>query len=174
MEKVLLLHSSTEGQTIKILHYIEEELRDSCECELQDLHSLSAVDFSQYDRVLIGASIRYGHLNKKLYQFIAQNQQQLEQCKVGFFCVNLTARKEGKNTPETSVYMQKFLQKSLWQPKLLAVFAGALRYPRYNWFDRTMIKFIMKMTGGETDTTKEVEYTDWDKVSHFAAQFKRF
>ena len=174
MEKALLLHSSTEGQTIKILQYIKEELRDSCECELQDLHLLSAVDFSQYDRVLIGASIRYGHLNKKLYQFIAQNQQQLEQHKVGFFCVNLTARKEGKNTPETSLYMQKFLKKSLWQPKMLAVFAGALRYPRYNWFDRTMIKFIMKMTGGETDTTKEVEYTDWNKVSLFAARFKQF
>ena len=40
------------------------------ECELQDLHTIGKVDFTQYDRVLIGASIRYGHLNKKLYQFI--------------------------------------------------------------------------------------------------------
>ncbi|EQL89706.1 flavodoxin domain protein [Vibrio parahaemolyticus 10290] len=38
--------------------------------------------------------------------------------------------------------------------------AGApVLIPRYGWFDKMMIKFIMSMTGGETDTTKEVEYT---------------
>ncbi|GAL37522.1 protoporphyrinogen IX oxidase oxygen-independent HemG [Vibrio maritimus] len=34
-----------------------------------------------------------------------------------------------------------------------------------------MIKLIMTMTGGETDTTKEVEYTNWDKVGLFAEKF---
>ena len=174
MEKVLLLHSSTDGQTIKILRYIEEQLSESCQCELKDLNLLPKLDFDSYDRVLIGASIRYGHLNKKLYEFIGQNQAALEQHKAGFFCVNLTARKEGKNTPETSVYIKTFLRKSPWQPKLQAVFAGALRYPKYRWFDRMMIQFIMRLTGGETDTTKEVEYTDWGKVSQFARQFKQF
>ena len=51
------------------------------------------------------------------------------------------------------------------------MFAGALRYPRYRWFDRIMIQFIMRMTGGETDTSKEVEYTDWEKVTRFAQDF---
>ncbi len=32
-----------------------------------------------------------------------------------------------------------------------------------------MIQLIMKITGGETDTTKEVEYTNWQKVSEFAS-----
>ncbi|STO59586.1 protoporphyrinogen oxidase [Canicola haemoglobinophilus] len=30
---------------------------------------------------------------------------------------------------------------------------------RYSWFDRTMIKFMMKMTSGETDRIKEAKYT---------------
>lgn len=34
-----------------------------------------------------------------------------------------------------------------------------------------MIQLIMRMTGGETDTSKEVEYTDWNKVSVFAQDF---
>lgn len=96
MKKALFLYSSREGQTKKILNYIEGEL-SNFECELVDLHTLDAIDFSVYDRVLIGASIRYGHLNKKLYQFIENNRQQLENhTKVAFFCVNLTARKEDK------------------------------------------------------------------------------
>ncbi|MGR5541723.1 menaquinone-dependent protoporphyrinogen IX dehydrogenase, partial [Vibrio campbellii] len=28
------------------------------------------------------------------------------------------------------------------------------------------------MTGGETDTSKEVEYTNWEKVTLFAENFK--
>ncbi|WP_117236274.1 menaquinone-dependent protoporphyrinogen IX dehydrogenase [Vibrio maerlii] len=173
MSKALFLYSSREGQTKKILNFIDEQLPD-LECELVNLHEVNQIDFSLYDRVLIGASIRYGHLNKKLYQFIESNLEQLKSHKVAFFCVNLTARKEdqGKDTPEGSAYIRKFLIKSPWQPALIGVFAGALYYPRYNLFDRTMIKFIMKMTGGETDITKEVEYTNWDKVAIFAKNFK--
>ncbi|MDN3697377.1 menaquinone-dependent protoporphyrinogen IX dehydrogenase [Vibrio cortegadensis] len=173
MAKALFLYSSREGQTKKILQYIEGELSDYS-CETKNLSEIETVDFSQYERVLIGASIRYGHLNKDLYRFISKNLTQLESSKVAFFCVNLTARKEdqGKDTPEGSAYIKTFLKKSPWKPKMIGVFAGALYYPRYNFFDRTMIRLIMTMTGGETDTSKEVEYTNWEKVSQFAQKFK--
>ncbi|MNN88770.1 Protoporphyrinogen IX dehydrogenase [menaquinone] [compost metagenome] len=88
-----------------------------------------------------------------------------------FFSVNLTARKADKRSPQTNAYTRKFLLSSPWQPKQCAVFAGALRYPRYRWFDRVMIQLIMRMTGGETDTSKEVEYTDWQQVDRFAQEF---
>ena len=87
--------------------------------------------------------------------------------------VNLTARKPEKRSPQTNAYTRKFLLASPWQPKQCAVFAGALRYPRYRWFDRIMIQFIMRMTGGETDTSKEVEYTDWQQVDRFAQEFSQ-
>ncbi|WP_038175761.1 menaquinone-dependent protoporphyrinogen IX dehydrogenase [Vibrio pacinii] len=173
MAKALFLYSTREGQTKKIFQHISEQMKEF-DCEMIDLHSVESVDFSQYQRVLIGASIRYGHLNKKLYQFIEHNLSQLQTAKSAFFCVNLTARKEdqAKDTPEGSAYIKTFLSKSPWQPELIGVFAGALYYPRYNWFDKTMIKFIMSMTGGETDTSKEVEYTNWGKVTLFADKFQ--
>ena len=65
-----------------------------------------------------------------------------------------------------------FTKTTITKPEiaLIAVFAGALRYPRYRWYDRFMIRLIMKMTGGETDTRKEVVYTDWQQVAHFARE----
>ncbi|MGR5254521.1 menaquinone-dependent protoporphyrinogen IX dehydrogenase [Vibrio astriarenae] len=173
MEKALLLYSSREGQTKKIMQRIASHLTE-CDAELIDLHQPLTVKLEDYDRILVGASIRYGHLNKKLYQFIEAHKLALESQKAAFFCVNLTARKEdrGKDTPEGSAYIKTFLKKSPWNPSLIGVFAGALYYPRYNWFDRTMIKLIMSMTGGETDTSKEVEYTNWEKVTLFAENFK--
>ncbi len=169
MIKTLLLHSSREGQTEKILSFIEDRLTDH-QCQKVNLHHIDDIDLLQYDKIVIGASIHYGHLNKKLYQFIDRYKQQLQESKVAFYCVNLTARKEEqkKDTPQKSAYVQTFLKKSPWEPTLIGVFAGALYYPRYTWFDRVMIRFIMSITGGETDTSKEVEYTNWNKVALFA------
>ena len=162
--KTLILYSSHDGQTKKISEFLTALLED--DVTVDSLHE--DYDIHDFDRIVIGASIRYGHFNKKLYRFVENNAIYLEQKKTAFFGVNLTARKEGKNDPETNVYVRKFLQRIKWRPKLAAVFAGALFYPHYKWFDRVMIRFIMRITGGETDTTKEIEYTDWEKVKQFA------
>lgn len=37
-----------------------------------------------------------------------------------------------------------------------------------------MIQFIMRITGGETDTSKEIEYTvDWEKVKAFVQKIQK-
>ena len=164
--KTLILYSSHDGQTKKISEFLTAHLQG--EVKVDALRE--DYDIQDFERVIIGASIRYGHFNKMLDRFVARHRLQLEEKSAIFFGVNLTARKEGKDNPENNVYVRKFLQRTQWQPKLAAVFAGALLYPRYKWFDRIMIQFIMKLTGGETDPTKEIEYTDWKKVVQFAEQ----
>ncbi|OOF71379.1 menaquinone-dependent protoporphyrinogen IX dehydrogenase [Rodentibacter caecimuris] len=161
--KILILYSSIDGQTKKIAQFIAENLEGKV--QLQSL--MSSLDLSEFDLIIIGASIRYGHFDRDLYKFIEKQTALLNSKNAVFFAVNLTARKAGKDTPETNVYTRKFLQRIQWKPKLVGVFAGALFYPRYKWFDRIMIRFIMKVTGGETDPTKEIEYTDWEKVKAF-------
>ncbi|WP_340622203.1 menaquinone-dependent protoporphyrinogen IX dehydrogenase [Xenorhabdus siamensis] len=168
----LLLYSTQDGQTKKIITRIAENIRRAgIGCDLRDLATVKHMNLAPYHKVMVGASIRYGHFNSVLYKFVTSHQKQLNQLPTAFFSVNLTARKPEKSTPETNAYLRKFLTKSTWKPDLCDVFAGALLYPRYHWFDRLMIQFIMRMTGGETDTTKEVEYTDWAKVDHFSEMF---
>lgn len=169
--KALILYSSRDGQTREIAARIAQALAPQQLCDVLDLAVAQQVDWTQYDRVLIGASIRYGHFQPALMKFVTAHQAELQKRVSGFFSVNLTARKADKCTPETNAYTRKFLAQSPWQPDCCAVFAGALRYPRYRWLDRIMIQFIMRMTGGETNTRKEVEYTDWQKVTAFARDF---
>lgn len=166
--KVIIIYSSCDGQTKKIAEFMAKQL--SSDTVVTSV--LEPVDLSDFSHIVIGASIRYGHFDKNLYQFIENNYSILSQKKSAFFGVNLTARKAGKDNPETNVYIRKFLQRIEWKPMLIGVFAGALLYPRYKWFDRIMIQFIMKLTGGETDTTKEIEYTDWEKVSAFVEHLR--
>lgn len=126
------------------------------------------INLSEFDIVIIGASIRYGKHNKAVYTFIQDNQAVLESKKNAFFSVNIVARKPNKNTPQTNPYLLKFLKHISWKPENLAVFGGKLDYQRYGLFDRYMIRFIMWMTKGDTDLNSVIEYTNWDEVEKFA------
>lgn len=172
MGKLLVLYSSRNGQTTKIIDAMRDELT-GYEVETADLHTLPKKNLSKYDKVLIGASVRYGHFHDSLYTFIHTHSEQLEVADSAFFCVCLTARKPEKADPRNNAYVRKFLAKSPWRPRTMGVFAGALKYSEYNWWQTRIIQLIMKMTGGSTDTSRDLEFTDWDKVKDFARQFAR-
>ena len=170
--KTAIIYSSVDGQTLKICN----KLRDVFQQNNQSIELFSIDDFNQdvtnYDRLIIGASIRYGIHNKKIIDFINANKKQLDSIKTAFFSVNLVARKSEKNTPDTNPYVIKFFKTIDWTPTIVEVFAGKLDYKKYPFFDRIMIQFIMWMTKGPTNTSSEIEYTNWDKVTAFGLQFK--
>lgn len=169
--KALLIYSSHDGQTYKIMKAIAEKVNGELDYDLVNLAEQPNVNLDAYEAICFGAPIRYGYFNKQVKQFIHENAEKLNNKKSAFYSVTLTARKEGKNTPQTNNYTRKFLAKITWQPKLAAAFAGALHYPEYRWFDRVMIQLIMKISGGVTDATQDIEYTDWQKVDTFADEF---
>lgn len=172
--KTLVLFSTRDGQTREIAAWLCSQLGEQgVDTTMVDLNRTENVDWQLYDRVVIGASIRYGHFHSSLDCFVKKHTAALQAIPSAFFAVNLVARKPEKRSPQTNSYTRKFLLRSPWHPDTCAVFAGALRYPRYGWLDRFMIRLIMKMTGGETDTSKEVVYTDWEQVSQFANEIAR-
>lgn len=168
MEKIALLYHTTDGHTVEICEAIKNEI-DTAKNEIIIVSLIEQPDFdiAPYDKVIIGASIRYGYHHKCVFNFIKKNKELLDQKKNAFFSVNVVARKPEKNTAETNPYMQKFLSQITWKPKLLDVFAGKIDYPSYGFFDRIMIQLIMKMTKGPTDRTQTYEFTDWNRVKAF-------
>lgn len=171
MAKILIVFSTTDGHTHDISRRIEEILTQ--EGNQVTVHALSEGDvenLQSFDKVIIGASIRYGKHQKIVYDFIENHQGELDDLQNAFFSVNVVARKPEKNKPATNPYMQKFLKQISWKPKNLAVFAGRLDYPTYTYFDRQMIRLIMWMTKGPTQKDTVVEYTNWDDVESFARQ----
>jgi menaquinone-dependent protoporphyrinogen oxidase len=125
------------------------------------------IDIETFDKVVIGASIRYGKHRPLVRDFIEKSRNKLECRPNAFFSVNVVARKPEKNQPDTNPYMQKFLRQISWRPRRLAVFAGKINYPIYSFWDRQIIRFIMWMTRGPTDPQAVVEFTDWSKVDEF-------
>ena len=172
MSKFLIIYSTTDGHTKMICERIKNFLIDGNLVELLSLEDTKKVDLSNFEKIIIGASIRYGKHSKELYKFINLNKNILDQKKSAFFSVNVVARKPEKNTAETNPYINKFLKISKWRPNKIKVFAGKVDYPKYNFFDKYIIKFIMFITKGPTDTSQSYEFTDWSKVDDFSEELK--
>ena len=59
-----------------------------------------------------------------------------------------------------------------WEPNKVEVFAGKVDYPNYNFINKNIIKLIMKITNGPTDTNNSYEFTDWQRVEKFANELE--
>ena len=168
MANILFLYSTTDGHTRSICERLVQVVADlNHEISLSSIDDAADIDLQPFDKVVIGASIRYGKHQPQVTTFINKNQALLQDKPSAFFSVNVVARKPDKNQPATNPYMQKFLKGIDWQPQNLAVFAGKLDYPRYGFVDRQMIRLIMWMTKGPTDPTTTIEFTNWDAVEKF-------
>lgn len=172
MKQLLILYSTTDGHTVRIC----ERLRAASEklglaVTVKPVAEATADDLARCTAVVLGASVRYGKHKPEVADFIARHQAALEARPNAFFSVNVVARKPGKNRPDANPYLLKFLRGIAWKPQRLEVFAGKIDYPRYGWLDRTMIRLIMWMTKGPTDPKTVVEFTDWNRVDAFAAEF---
>ena len=165
MHQNLIIYSSTDGQTIKICKRIMSIIGD---CKIVSINEAKNENLSKYGKVIVGASIRYGKHKPELYDYISENCDHLIDTNASFFSVNVVARKPEKNTPLTNPYVQKFLSISRWHPSLIGVFAGKIDYPRYGVLDKFMIRLIMWITKGPTDTKNVYEFTNWDDVDSFA------
>jgi len=162
------VYSTTDGHTKKICQRILSVAEKA-----GHIVSLSAVedsfreDLNGFDKIVVGASIRYGKHNKKVCEFAEQYEKLLENKVSAFFSVNVVARKSDKNTAASNPYLKKFLSKVSWKPDELAVFAGKIDYQQYRLLDRMMIRLIMYLTKGPTHPQTVVEFTNWDQVEQF-------
>ncbi|MGB5441512.1 MAG: menaquinone-dependent protoporphyrinogen IX dehydrogenase [Gammaproteobacteria bacterium] len=168
MAKILIIYSTTDGHTREICQRLKQVIEQQAHrVTLISIDDEPGLDIRQFDKIVIGASIRYGKHSKKVYKFINSNEQILDKMPNAFFSVNVVARKPDKNEPGTNPYLKKFLNQISWRPKKLAVFAGKIDYPSYHFWDRQMIRLIMWMTKGPTDPEAVVEFTDWKQVESF-------
>ena len=169
MIKILFLFSTTDGHTKKICAYLQRAIENEMvSVTVTPIEEVISTDLLAFDKIVIGASIRYGKHSKSIYNFIETQRALLAEIPSAFFSVNLVARKPEKDTPETNPYVKKFLPQIPWKPDETAVFAGKVEYKKYGFLDRSMIRMIMWMTKGPTDPKANIEFTNWSKVDSFA------
>jgi menaquinone-dependent protoporphyrinogen oxidase len=173
MSSVLILYATTEGHTARIAEKIAHALRGRGHaaetCPAGD--DRADLGLAKYDGVIIGASIHYGRHPGYLRSLVRSERAALEARPSAFFSVSLSAGGPGAKPKAARRYLEVFLRQTGWNPRQTATFAGALQFSKYGALKRMLMIVFVGLGGGDTDTSRDYEYTDWDAVERFAEAF---
>jgi menaquinone-dependent protoporphyrinogen oxidase len=138
-----------------------------------DLRNRPAPRLESYDAVIVGASLHGGQYQKEVRRFVRQNHPRLELIPSVFFSVSLAALDPSEAARnDVQRCLDRFSRETGWRPVRVVSFAGALRYTRYGFFTRWLMKAIVYRHGSrDLDTSRDYEYTDWKSVGQFGAEF---
>ena len=174
MANVLVVYSSHDGQTRKIAERITTVLRVRRHVvELLDAARLPRnLDLTRFQAVLVGSPLHAQGYLRPVVRFVRENRPALERLPTLFFSVGLAViSKTSDGRAQTMDVVNKFIAETGWRPRRIELVAGALPYTKYNFLVRYVMKRISAKEGGDTDTSRDYEYTDWNAVDRFAVEF---
>lgn len=171
MARYIVAYISANGQTRKIAEAVAAALKEKgMPAELVDIKKAGGkISANDLKGIFLGAYIHAGKYPGGLFRFVARNRQVLMSIPVHFFTVCLAAKATTEDSKKTmDGYLESFREVSGLTPATTAFFAGALPYTRYNPIVRAIMRKISGSTGGDCDTSRDFEYTDWQAVKKFA------
>lgn len=170
--KILIVYGTVEGQTRKIARFMADILQEkSHQVVISNAveNPPAPIDF---DVVLIGSSIHMSKYNTLIKSYIEDHIKVLNSKPTAFFSVSMAVASSIKEEHDEVVQIATdFLKETKWNTNTIWHIAGALKYTRYNYFKKLIMRSIAKKEGGSIDTNKDHEYTDWAKVKEQVLQF---
>lgn len=163
--KFLIIYGTGEGQTRKISRFIEGILEE-------EGHQATIADATEeppsaeeYEAILIGSSIHMHRYHDAVKDYIMQNLKELNNKPSVFFSVCMAVASDiEEEHEEARKIAADFLEYTGWKTQNIWHIAGALKYTRYDYFKRLIMRMIAQKQGGSTDTSRDHEYTDWEEL----------
>ncbi len=177
MARILVVYGTGEGQTARVAARIGDVLADRAhDVTVTDIEDAgSAADPEEFDAVLVGSSIHVGAHHEAIREYVETNLSGASARPSAFFQLSLSsAVDDAERRAEAARYVDDLLEAADWHPDRIGLFGGALRYSKYGFLKRLLMKRIAKNATGDIDTSRDHEYTDWDEVEAFAADFAGF
>jgi len=170
--KLLILYGTTEGQTRKIAHFVEDEMEEQgWSVNLFNLTEESR-EPKGYDAVVVASSIHMGKYQTAVADYVIRHAEALNQLPSAFLSVSLTAAgNDEESWNELQEITDKFLDHCGWRPQHTLQVAGALKYTQYDWLKKMLMRMIAKNSGGSVDTKQDHEYTNWEELRDFLRVF---
>jgi menaquinone-dependent protoporphyrinogen oxidase len=170
--RILVLYATRYGSTAKIAARLSEDLRcRGHDVSLVDIKSGAPVgDLGIYDVACIGAAVySFRGYPRAIVRFARRNRAWLERTASAFVSVGLViAGSTDDGRAEAQATLDRFMAKTGWRPAHVTFVAGDLPYSRYDVMTRRAMRRAAARYGGDTDTSRDYTYTDWDQVDRFA------
>lgn len=166
MASVLIVYGTTEGHTRRIAGRLAELASEyGHAATVMDAHAASTLPRGRYDAAVVAASVHRGRHQAAAEHFVRRNLTVLQRLPAAFFSVSLSAAgKQARHRRDAKKCADAFLHRTGWRPALVRPVAGTLAYTRYGPVVRTVMRFIAWREGADTDTSRDHEYTDWERL----------
>ncbi len=174
MPRMLVIYGTTEGHT----RTIATAMANTLTARGWDVETVRAGTIdprpSDYDGIMVAASVHRGRYQRAVERWVGAHVAELRSKPTAFVSVSLgVLQHDPAVIAELDAIVHRFIDPLGWQPTVVKAVAGALLYTKYNVFIRWIMKRIAAKAGGDTDTSHDYDYTDWNDVRRFADQFGR-
>ncbi|WP_254531944.1 flavodoxin domain-containing protein [Natrinema gelatinilyticum] len=176
MASFLVVFGTGTGQTASVAESIGTVIADrGHDVTTRRVETVSETAVGDFDAVLVGSPvIDRAHL-PAVIAFVERNREVLTARPTAFFQLSFAAAIPFRWAREGAAeWVDALVDRTGWQPDRIGSFAGAIKYTQYDPATRLFFKLFAALTTGDTDTSRDYEYTNWDDVEAFAADFARF
>jgi menaquinone-dependent protoporphyrinogen oxidase len=159
---------TTEGQTRKIAEWTATHARKlGHEVDLRDGASpVSDSDLESFDAFVLAGSVHQQRHQDTIINFAIAHHELLNAKLAAFISVSLSAVLEDEKK-EAQKYVDRFVSVTGWQPRMILLLGGALRFTEYDYFQEQIVKFVVMKRGGAVSTGQDHEFTDWNALGGF-------
>jgi menaquinone-dependent protoporphyrinogen oxidase len=172
--KILIAYATRQGQTGKIARHIAAVLGEQGQAhELWDLDQPPGeLDLGQFAAAIVAAPIHVGGYPPSVVSFLRRERARLNALPSAFLSVGLAiASKTSDGRAQTLPIVGKLFERTGFHPRQTELVAGALKYSKYGFLTRYVMRRIAGKEGGDTDTSRDYEYTDWSALDRFTRAF---
>jgi len=185
MGPIAILYATREGHTHKIAEHIAATLRGrGLDPEIHDLRDdAEPIVLQRFAGAVLAASVHFGKHEREMVAFVKAHRAEIEGMPAAFLSVNLaeaavertnaSPRDHAQFVADLDNVIAHFFKETGWHPQRVKAVAGALLYTKYNVLLRFVMKQIAKQSGGDTDTSRDYVYTNWEGLDRFIDEFAK-
>lgn len=174
MARVLVLYGTSHGHTAKVARALTTTLNQAgCFAVAVDASGpMRRVRATEYEAIIVAASLRAGDYQPSVRRWLAANRAALPALPTAFLsvCLGVLERKPEVDR-ELRAIIDRFTASVGWTPSQVKIVAGALPYTRYGWLTKRLMRHMAARAGGDTDVSRDFEYTDWNDLRAFGQAF---
>ncbi len=170
--KALIVYGSNTGSTEEIAETIASKLSDSgIKVDLVDLKK-KPIRPEGYDLVIAGSGIKMDKWTPEALNYLKDNEESLSLRPHAIFVSSGFASEPSRREQSRVDYIDAVLEK---HPKLKPVstglFGGLYDWKRYNFvIKRLVISLLKSMDHTEIDTSKPLDFREWDMINAWAEE----
>jgi menaquinone-dependent protoporphyrinogen oxidase len=156
--KILVAYGTRAGSTAEVADAIGKKLaEDGVAVDVRPVKNIK--NLSGYRAVVLGSAIRAGKLLPEVKSFVKTHKEELQKLPVAYFVVGMTLRED---TPEKRKIVNAYLDPLRVEvtPVDAGLFAGKMDYSKLGFFEKFIIKNIIK--------TPEGDLRNWQEINNWA------